>query len=100
MYLRSLKDILSVNQTVKTDKPKIQTEEITRMTTVMKNFTIYRSVEIALILIVIIVFFPQPMTTWKGVGLGLFIQPSFMLLLDFFAESRGKTYLEYLQALI
>lgn len=101
VYLRSPKDILRVNQIVQTDKPKIQTEEIPRMTTVMKNFAIYKWVEIALILVGIIMFFYfQPMTTWKGIGLGLFIQASFMLLLDFFAESRGKTYLEYLQTLI
>jgi hypothetical protein len=41
----------------------------------------------------------EPNTLWKGVGLGLAIQASFMLLLDFFAESRGKTYLEFLQQL-
>jgi hypothetical protein len=67
----------------------------------MKNFAIYKWVEIALILVGIIMFFYfKPMTIWKGVGLGLFIQASFMLLLDFFAESRGKTYLEYLQTII
>lgn len=101
VYLRSPKDILRVNQIVQTDKAKIQTEEIPRMRTVMKNFAIYKWVEIALIIVSIIMFFFfQPMTIWKGVGLGLFIQASFMLLLDFFAESRGKIYLEYLQTLI
>lgn len=65
----------------------------------MKNFAIYKWVEIALILIGIIMFFFQPMTIWKGIGLGLFIQASFMLQLDLFAESREKTYLEYLQTL-
>jgi hypothetical protein len=35
----------------------------------------------------------------KGLGLGLAIQASFMLLLDYFAESRGKVYLDYLQSL-
>jgi hypothetical protein len=33
---------------------------------------------------------------WKGVGLGLAIQSALMLLLDFFAESRGREYLDYL----
>jgi hypothetical protein len=41
----------------------------------------------------------QPMTLWKGIGLGLAIQSSFMLFLDYFAESRGKVYLDYLQTL-
>ena len=35
----------------------------------------------------------------NGIGLGLFIQAGFMLLLDFFAESRGKTYIEVLQTI-
>jgi len=101
VYFRSPKDILRVNEIVQTDKSKIQTEEIPRMTTVMKNFAIYKWVEIALILVgIIMFFFFQPMTIWKGIGLGLFIQASFMLLLDLFAESRGKTYLEYLQTLM
>ncbi len=101
VYLRSPKDIERVNQIVQTDKSKIQAEEIPRMITVIKNFAIYKWVEIALILVgIIMFFFFQPMTIWKGIGLGLFIQASFMLLLDFFAESRGKTYLEFLYALI
>lgn len=101
VYLRSPKDILRVNQIVQNGKPKIQTEEIPRMTAVMKNFALYKWIEIALIFIGIAMFFYFPLSTiWKGVGLGLFIQASFMLLLDFFAESRGKTYLEYLQTLI
>ncbi|MFM7852982.1 MAG: hypothetical protein ACKO96_13970 [Flammeovirgaceae bacterium] len=100
VYLRSPKDILRVSQLVQTDKPKIQTEEIPRMKTVMKNFAVYKWVEIALIFVGIVLFFYfPPMTSWKGAGLGLFIQASFMLLLDFFAESRGKIYLDYLQTL-
>lgn len=100
VYLRSPKDIERVNQIVQTDKSKIQTEEIPRMITVIKNFAIYKWVEIALILVGIIMFFYfRPATIWKGIGLGLFIQAGFMLLLDFYAESRGKTYLEYLQTI-
>ncbi len=98
VYFRSPKDIVRVNKIVQADKPKIKTEEIPRMELVMKNFSIYKWVEIALILFGIIMFFCfQPMTIWRGVGLGLLIQSAFMLLLDFFAESRGRIYLEYLQ---
>lgn len=101
VYFRSPKDIKRVNEIVLTDKAKIKTEEIPRMEVVMKNFAIYRWVEIALLVVgLIMFFFFQPMTIWKGVGLGLFIQASFMLSLDFFAENRGKTYLEFLQILI
>jgi hypothetical protein len=100
VYFRSPKDILMVENLIIKEPFKIQTEEIPRMNVVMKNFVIYRWVEIALILVgIIMFFFFQPMSILKGIGLGLFIQASFMLLLDFFAESRGKTYLEFLLTL-
>ena len=100
VYFRSPKDILRVNNIVEHEKSKIFSEEIPRMEVVMKNFVIYRWIEIFLLLVGIIMFFYfEPNTLWKGVGLGLAIQASFMLLLDFFAESRGKTYLEFLQQL-
>jgi hypothetical protein len=100
VYFRSPKDIARVNQIMQTETAKIQTEEIPRMETVMKNFVLYRWIEIALIVIGIVLFlYFQPMTLWKGVGLGLAIQSSFMLLLDYFAESRGKVYMDYLQDL-
>lgn len=100
VYLRSPKDIVRVNQIVQTDKSKIQTEEIPRMKTVMKNFALYKWIEITLILVGIVMYlYFRPATLLKGIGLGLFIQASFMLILDFFAESRGKIYREYLQTL-
>lgn len=97
IYFRSPKDIVRVEQIVQTDKLKIQTEEIPRMQTVMKNFALYKRIEISLIVVGTIMFFYfQPTTIWKGVGLGLFIQASFMLLLDLFAENRGNSYLKFL----
>jgi hypothetical protein len=101
VYFRSPKDILRVEQIVQTEQQKIRTEEIPRMEIVMKNFVIYRWVEIALFLMGIFLFFNfKPMSISKGIGLGLSIQAGFMLLLDYFAESRGKVYLEYLRTLI
>jgi hypothetical protein len=46
-YLRSPKDIIRVTQIMQTDKSKIQAEEIPRMNVVMKNFALYKWVEIA-----------------------------------------------------
>ena len=94
VYFRSPKDIARVNQIIQNEKSKITTEEIPRMKVVMKNFVIYRWVEIALLLVGILLFlFFDTTRLLKGVGLGLIIQASFMLLLDYFAESRGKIYL-------
>jgi hypothetical protein len=100
VYFRSPKDIERINKTLQIDKTKIQTQEIPRMEVVMKNFTIYKWIEITLILVGLIMYYYfQHAKIWKGFGLGLSIQAVFMLLLDFFAESRGKTYLEYLKTI-
>ncbi len=100
VYFRSPKDIKRVNEIVTINKPKIQTDEIPRMHVVMKNFELYKWIEIILLLIGLGMFiYFNPSTLWKGIGLGLLIQSGFMLILDFFAESRGKVYLEYLNSL-
>jgi hypothetical protein len=100
VYIRSPKDITRVNEIVQTDQSRIQTEEIPRMMVVMKYFNTYKWVEIGLLVIGICMFlYFSKMSILAGVGLGLLIQSSFMLLLDFFAESRGKEYLEFLKSL-
>lgn len=99
VYLRSPKDITRVNQMI-VDEGKIKTEEIPRMGTVMKNFVLYRWIEVGLIVIGLGLFFIFPAASfWKGFGLGLAVQAAFMLLLDYFAERRGEVYLKYLQQL-
>ncbi|MEO6671211.1 MAG: hypothetical protein ABIN36_17140 [Ferruginibacter sp.] len=100
VYVRSPKDIARVGELIQKDTAKIQTQEIPRMNVVMKNFALYKWIEIALIIAGLIMFFYfQPRTVWRGAGLGLFIQAGFMLLLDIFAESRGNVYLDYLHNL-
>lgn len=67
----------------------------------MKNFVIYRWVEIVLLFEGIILFFYfKPISIWKGIGMGLSVQAGFLLLLDYFAESRGEIYLDYLGTII
>jgi len=100
VYLRSPKDILKVENMLENEHSKIQTEEIPRMNVVMKNFVIYRYVEITLMILGLILFFYFPSQTfWKGLGIGLFIQASLMLSLDYFAEKRGTEYLKHVTTL-
>jgi hypothetical protein len=100
VYERSPKDITRVTEIIQSDKTRIQSEEIPRMEVVMKNFAIYRWAEIVLLIAGIAMYFYfQPSTLLKGLGLGLVIQAGFMLLLDYFAESRGGVYLDYLRSL-
>lgn len=98
---RSPKDIMRVETFIKKESQNIKALEIPRMEKVMHNFIIYRYVEIALIIIGIALMytsFNNPF--WKGIGIGLFIQASTVLTLDFFAERRGHIYLNYLNEFV
>lgn len=70
------------------------------MNVVMKNFIMYRYAEMALMLLGLLLFFLLPnQTLWKGIGIGLFMQASLMLSLDYFAEKRGAEYLQRITTL-
>jgi hypothetical protein len=98
---RSPKDIARVEKYMLKDPQSIKTLEIPRMEKVLNNFVMYRYVEIALIILGIILMYSSINDTfWRGIGLGLFIQASIVLSLDFFAERRGHIYFVYLQELI
>jgi predicted membrane channel-forming protein YqfA (hemolysin III family) len=100
IYLRSPEDKYRVTQMLINERSKIKTEEIPRMEKVMQNFTVYKWIEIVLILasiILLIIFYSSPQTYWKGLALGLLIQAIMMLSLDVLAENRGQVYIEQLQ---
>lgn len=86
------------------DPSKLRNEEVPRMIVVMKNFTIYRWVEIGLALagIALVVLFRNnpERVFWYGLGLGLAIQAVLMLGADYFAERRGQIYLEGLKSFL
>jgi hypothetical protein len=77
-----------------------QTEQ-PRMKTVMKNFIIYRWAEIAFIFTGLILIFLFRLNTdkafWYGFGVALAIQAIIMLSADYFAEKRGKIYVNELE---
>jgi hypothetical protein len=96
--IRSPKDIVRVEHQMKNEPGRILTEEVPRMETVMRNFRMYRYVEITLAVCGLILMYAAGISPfWRGIGFGLFIQSCIVLCLDFFAESRGKVYLEYLK---
>jgi hypothetical protein len=71
--------------------------ETERMQTVMANFKLYKSVELALLVIgasLIAFFFKWDAAT--AIGIGLVVQAGFTLALDLFAEVRGEAYLRAL----
>lgn len=101
IYMRSPKDNLRVETILKNEPYKIKSEEIPRMEKVMKNFIYYRYFEISMIFLgIILMFILSYYGFWKGFGLGLFIQCAVLLSLDFFAERRGRFYVEHLKELV
>jgi hypothetical protein len=71
--------------------------ETERMQTVMANFKLYKSVELALLVLgaCLIAFFSKSDAA-IAIGIGLVLQASFTLALDLFAEARGEAYLRAL----
>jgi len=79
----------------------VKQTEMPRMKTVMTNFIIYRWVEIIFIItgLVLIFLFRQnsERSFWYGFGIALAIQAAIMLGADYFAEQRGKVYVDELK---
>ena len=71
--------------------------ETERMQTVMANFKLYKSVELALLVLgACLVAFFSKWDAATAIGIGLVLQASFTLALDLFAEARGEGYLRAL----
>lgn len=101
IFMRSPIDNLRVETILKNEPHKIQSEEIPRMEKVMKNFVYYRYFEISMIFLGIILMYAlSSYGFWEGFGLGLFIQCTVLLSLDFFAEKRCHFYIEHLKELV
>ena len=78
--------------------------EIPRMEVVMKNFVMYRYIEIGLALAGLILFFyfknNADKAFWTGVGFGLLIMSLLALGADYFSENRGVVYLKGLKEFV
>lgn len=79
----------------------VKQKEHPRMKTVMKNFVIYRWIEIAFIVTGLVLVFifrtNSDKIFWYGFGVALTIQAMLMLGADYFAEKRGEVYTEELR---
>jgi hypothetical protein len=80
---------------------ELKEKELPRMEQVMKNFVLYRYAEITLCLLGIglVIYFNhnEAKAFWKGVGIALSIMALLALTADYFAEKRGRIYLQNLK---
>lgn len=77
----------------------IKKEEIPRLEQVLKDFKIYKIIEVVCMIVglsLYVYFFKSKFPFWKGIGLGLIVQSFIMLALDFIAEDRAAKYLDEL----
>lgn len=93
VYFRTDRQVETLIQTYQTNPEEFRNGEIPRMRVVMKNFTIYKKIEIAFVLMgVCLIVFTRQRPFWLGIGVGMLLQGAVMLALDIFAEQRGEKY--------
>ena len=92
--------VAALTQQLATSPSAFQRAEVPRMEAVMRNFEIYKLVEVGLLLVGVgLAYAFRRKELLYGVGVGLVMQASLMLVLDLFAEKRGDDYLAAVRAL-
>ena len=98
VYLRTDAQMATLSAQVAANPETYKVEELSRMATVNKNFTVYKWVEIALLLGAIgVTFAVSRNSAWYAAAIGMIIQASLMLVADLFAEHRAHHYVEAIQ---
>lgn len=101
VYRRCDNDRIRIVYAYDMNPSELKNNEIPRMKTVMRNFVIYRYTELflALLGIGLYVYFIRDFNNdfWRGLGLGLAVMALITLAADYFAEKRGKKYLQGLE---
>jgi 4-amino-4-deoxy-L-arabinose transferase-like glycosyltransferase len=94
IYLRTDAQVQSLLTQSQSAPAQFKQDEVSRMQTVMKNFKLYKTVEMVLLVLGVgLIAFLQRFDVAAGVGAGLVLQASFTLALDMFAETRGQDYI-------
>ena len=100
VYLRTDAQLTTLSAQLNANPAELKVEETNRMQTVMKNFSIYKAVEVVLLIIGVgMIAFLQRHDLAAGIGVGLVLQAAFTLTLDIFAEARGADYLSAIRSL-
>lgn len=100
VYHRTCRHEARIEQVRQQHPENVKMEELPGMQKLLKNFTTYKWIELALILCGIFLylkFYRSPLTFWKGLGLGLLMQAGISLSLDVVAEKKAEHYVQFLE---
>jgi len=94
VYFRTDKQIQAIEALYQKSSSEFVSTETPRMDTVMKNFSLYKKVEVAFVVIGLPwIFCAPPKEFWLGVGVAMLLHRALMLTADIFAERRGSEYI-------
>lgn len=100
VYLRTDGQVSALTAQLAQSPAAFQAAELTRMGAVMRNFALYKVIEIVLLTVGIAMTYAfRHREALYAVGIGLIIQAGVTLVADLFAEKRGDTYLAAVRAL-
>jgi hypothetical protein len=96
--LRTPKQSAALEAQLHASPDQFRIAELPRMNTVMKNFRLYKMIEIALAIVgLLLTYFLRDNLFWYAFGVGLLTQAGIMLVLDLLAEHRGAIYMNAVQ---
>jgi hypothetical protein len=97
IFFRTDSQVSALSTQLQQNPTAMRVEESARMETVMKNFSIYKAIEMMLLITGVgIIIFLQQKDMAAGIGVGLILQTAITLTLDIFAEARGADYMSAL----
>ena len=100
VYFRTDAQVSTLSAQLQLNPAALKAEETTRMQTVMDNFSVYKAIEMLLLIVGVgMIAFLQRHDMAAGIGVGLVLQAAFTLALDIFAEARGADYLSAVQGI-
>lgn len=99
VYFRTDNQLAQLRDKLVTAPAATTQAELTRMNVVMQGFSLYKTIEIALLIVGAgLLALMQRSDFAAGIGAGLVVQSAFMLCLDMFAQARGQDYVKALGA--
>ena len=95
IYFRTDGQVETLSAQLASEPQAYRTDETARMVRVMSSFRLYKILEIVLIIVALFLLavFRLPSSA-VGIGAGLLLQASIMLVADIVAENRGQLYLD------